>query len=168
MVGKGRLAFNKTSDGAKQSSLNIFTEALKISDLSIESTLILFCILDNTFPQQCLTWRLKYRPENTLWIIQEHKWKKHSRSGFFFQNGIWSQLSLKETGLRWICISPWRSAPVIHSKNKIPFWGMRYPFWVWNQNGYGTYFVYFSRDRSLFSHIIQKVSVRAFHWCGWT
>ena len=24
------------------------------------------------------------------------------------------------------------------------------------------------KDRSMFCHIIQKVSARAFHWCGWT
>jgi len=33
----------------------------------------------------------------------------------------------------------------MHSKNENPVWGMKHLFWVWNQNGGGTYFGYFSR-----------------------
>jgi len=38
------------------------------------------------------------------------------------------------------------AAKINHSKDEITFWGMLYLVWVWNQNGGGTYFSYFSRS----------------------
>ena len=36
------------------------------------------------------------------------------------------------------------------------------------KNNQNTHYSFTFQDRPEFSHIIQKVSSRAFHWCGWT
>jgi len=56
----------------------------------------------------------------------------------------------------------------VYNKNESLFWGMPYLILGVKPNRGQYVFWYFFQDRPIFNHIIQKVSMRAFHWCGWT
>jgi len=78
-----------------------------------------------------------------------------------------TQPALVREALRQIYIVRLGTFTVSKVKTNHPFRGMPYLFGVWNQNGMLRILVIFQCSL-MFSHIIQKVSARTFHWCGWT
>ena len=78
------------------------------------------------------------------------------RSGSVMQGVEIGSMRLGQVRIRWV-----------HSKNRTPVLGMLYCLGCKTKTGVVRTLVIF-QDRPMFSHIIKKVSARAFHWYGWT
>lgn len=94
-------------------------------------------------------------------------WKTAMESRWLRKTRLTTERLMVKAGVYWHFVFPRDLMRFLHSKNKTPFRKMLNLFLVWNQSG-GARILVILQDLPMFSHILQKVSARALHWCGWT